>query len=178
MSNIKTKEKGVKMKKIEGITLIALIITIIIMLILVSVTITLAINGGLFDYAGNAAQSTKAAYENESQLGTNSVNINNEEYTSIDDYLESLNREQYGLRSDGNFYVDPAAETNYFGTERIFEGSVYDSNHYRIGEGLSSSAVNGTEVFYDEIIYVSEDGSLDEEAFTPNGEFLFIYYYD
>lgn len=34
------------MKKMRGITLIALIITIIVMLILVGVTVTTAINGG------------------------------------------------------------------------------------------------------------------------------------
>ena len=38
----------------KGITLIALVITIIIMLILVGVTITIAIKGGLFNYAKEA----------------------------------------------------------------------------------------------------------------------------
>ena len=41
----------------KGITLIALVITIIVMLILVGVTISFAINGGLF---GNAQESSKA----------------------------------------------------------------------------------------------------------------------
>ena len=35
----------------KGITLIALVITIIVMLILVAVTISMALNGGLFGYA-------------------------------------------------------------------------------------------------------------------------------
>ncbi len=42
------------LRKNQGITLIALVITIIVMLILVAVTITIAINGGIFDYAKRA----------------------------------------------------------------------------------------------------------------------------
>ena len=46
-------------EKNKGITLIALIITIIVMLILVGVTITVALNGGLFETATKAATETK-----------------------------------------------------------------------------------------------------------------------
>ena len=51
----------------KGITLIALVITIIVMLILVAVTISMAVNGGLFNYAGKAVGETKNAIENESE---------------------------------------------------------------------------------------------------------------
>ena len=47
--------------KEKGITLIALVITIIVMIILVGVTVTIATNGGLFDYAGQASASQRAA---------------------------------------------------------------------------------------------------------------------
>ena len=53
----------------KGITLIALVITIIVMLILVGVTISMAVNGGLFNYAKNAVTDTEAAKQNESHLG-------------------------------------------------------------------------------------------------------------
>lgn len=43
----------------KGITLIALIITIIVMLILVGVTVSVALNGGLFSTAKNAAKQTQ-----------------------------------------------------------------------------------------------------------------------
>jgi len=46
-----------KITKQNGITLIALIITIIVMLILVGVTINVALNGGLFEKANNASNS-------------------------------------------------------------------------------------------------------------------------
>jgi len=47
------------LKKQKGITLIALIITIIVMLILVGVTINVALNGGLFSKASDAAIETE-----------------------------------------------------------------------------------------------------------------------
>ena len=49
------------MKGQKGITLVALIITIIVMLILVAVTISVALNGGLFDKARTARRDTKGA---------------------------------------------------------------------------------------------------------------------
>ena len=49
------------MKGQKGITLVALIITIIVMLILVAVTISVALNGGLFDNARAARKETKIA---------------------------------------------------------------------------------------------------------------------
>ena len=53
------------MKGQKGITLVALIITIIVMLILVGVSISVALNGGLFTKAGTAARQTKQAQVSE-----------------------------------------------------------------------------------------------------------------
>ncbi len=53
-----TKEK---LKAKRGITLIALVITIIVMLILVAATVTVALNGGLFKTAKQAAKDTQIA---------------------------------------------------------------------------------------------------------------------
>jgi len=50
----------------KGITLIALIITIVIMLILAGVTISIVVNGGLFNQAQNAVDQTKEAADKES----------------------------------------------------------------------------------------------------------------
>ena len=57
-----------KGKTQNGITLIALVITIIVMLILVGVTISMAVHGGLFDYAGRAVSETNNALKAEQQL--------------------------------------------------------------------------------------------------------------
>ena len=53
------------MKGQNGITLVALIITIIVMLILVGVSISVAMNGGLFDDARDASRQTKQAQVSE-----------------------------------------------------------------------------------------------------------------
>ena len=54
-----------KINKQNGITLIALIITIIVMLILVAVTINVALNGGLFDKAKTASDGTQRQVDKE-----------------------------------------------------------------------------------------------------------------
>ena len=56
---------GITIDDKKGITLIALIITIIVMLILAAVTINIAVNGGLFGYAGKATSDTVKAKEME-----------------------------------------------------------------------------------------------------------------
>ena len=63
------------MKSKNGITLIALIITIIVMLILVGVTVTTAIKGGLFSSAKQAAKGTTIAREKEQIISAYSTTI-------------------------------------------------------------------------------------------------------
>lgn len=69
------------MKGQKGITLIALVITIIVMLILVGVSVTVALNGGLFDTAKNAVDRTneELVKENELDSGKVTVTIDGEE---------------------------------------------------------------------------------------------------
>lgn len=62
------------MKKDNGITLIALVITIIVMLILVVVTIRIATDGKLFDYAGEAAKKTQKEAGIENELSNGNIN--------------------------------------------------------------------------------------------------------
>ena len=76
-----------KLKTQKGITLIALVITIIVMLILVAVTISMAINGGLFEKAGKATGDTRNAMNAEQQLADGRIQIDGKTYASIDDYL-------------------------------------------------------------------------------------------
>ena len=77
------------MKSNKGITLIALVITIIVMLILVAVTISMAVNGGLFDYAGKAVGETQNALNVEQELSNGRINVGGVWYDSIDDYLNN-----------------------------------------------------------------------------------------
>lgn len=71
------------MRSQKGITLIALVITIIVMLILVAVTITMAINGGLFDYAKQAGELTNGATANEQALANGTVSVSGVTNTDI-----------------------------------------------------------------------------------------------
>ena len=71
----------------SGITLIALVITIIVMLILVAVTISMAVNGGLFEYAGNAVSETQNAIDKEQELANGKITVDGKVYNSIDDYI-------------------------------------------------------------------------------------------
>lgn len=72
----------------KGITLIALVITIIVMLILVAVTITMAINGGLFEKAGEASRKTNEAKTQEQEIGTGNVTVKGvEQHTDINNIV-------------------------------------------------------------------------------------------
>ena len=77
-----------KVKTQNGITLIALVITIIVMLILVGVTISMAVNGGLFDYAGKAVGETKNVLNAEQELANGKIQVDGKWYASINDYLK------------------------------------------------------------------------------------------
>ena len=70
----------------RGITLVALIITIIIMLLLLGASITIAINGGLFDVAKRAAKGTEEAKRKEQELASGRVKIDGIWYDSLEDY--------------------------------------------------------------------------------------------
>ncbi len=65
------------MKTQKGITLIALIITIIVMLILVGVSVSIALNSGLFKAAQGGAKNTAAERINETQLSTGWITVIN-----------------------------------------------------------------------------------------------------
>ncbi|MGN1310276.1 MAG: SUMF1/EgtB/PvdO family nonheme iron enzyme [Clostridia bacterium] len=88
--NKKKMRVGAQIKAQKGITLIALIITIIVMLILVGVTITVAVNGGLFEYAGRAGKETNEAITEEKMLAEGKIKIDGFWYDSMDDYLNGI----------------------------------------------------------------------------------------
>ncbi len=73
------------MKEQKGITLVALVITIIVMLILVGVSITVALNGGLFTNAKDAANNTAEARNAELNLSNGKVTVNGE-VKNVSDY--------------------------------------------------------------------------------------------
>ena len=76
----------------NGITLIALIITVIVMLILVGVTITVALNGGLFETANKAATETQKESERErlTEIALANYNVSEGKITSADDLASKI----------------------------------------------------------------------------------------
>ena len=116
-----------KLNKQKGITLIALVITIIVMLILVAVTISMAINGGLFEKAGKATGDTKNAMNAEQALANGQITIGGITYASIDDYLA------------GN----PLAEHNWTRTGDTFTCSHCNAT-YEMGQVVNYTAKGKT----------------------------------
>ena len=100
------------MKTQKGITLIALIITIIVMLILVGVSVSVALNTGLFKTAQGVSKNTQLARNEEIELSNGAVNIGDgKTYESIDKYIESLKGE------DGIKLAEIATHKLYFDNE-------------------------------------------------------------
>ena len=109
------------MRKNEGITLIALIITIIVMLILVAVTINMAVNEGLFGYAGNAARETKV----EKQKEENWTNL--EDNMSTDDLIEKYSKSESITDLTGTTWRFNNHITYNNGFRFTINGSVFDT---------------------------------------------------
>ncbi|MBO5413978.1 MAG: Hint domain-containing protein [Clostridia bacterium] len=85
----------------KGITLIAIIITIIVMLILVATTINLAINGGLFEKAGQAVREMQNAINYEQELANGRIKADGIWYDSVSDYIKGIPSEnQNGVGED------------------------------------------------------------------------------
>ena len=72
------------MKSEKGITLVALVITIIVMLILVAVSVTFAVQSGLFEKADKATENWKAAEQEEADAD---VTVDGKD---IDTYVSEL----------------------------------------------------------------------------------------
>ena len=84
------------MKNNKGITLIALIITIIVMLILAAVSITMAVNGGLFGYAKQASEETEREKKNELRYASLGDNMTYEDLILKYSVLPTLTVTMYG----------------------------------------------------------------------------------
>ena len=76
------------MKTQKGITLIALIITIIVMLILVGVSVSVALNTGLFKTAQGAAKNTETEKVKEVEISEGKITIDGKPYNSLEDYTK------------------------------------------------------------------------------------------
>ena len=90
MKYTKEKAKKYNCQKQKGITLIALIITVIVMMILVGVSVSVAIQGGLFEKATTAATEIEkqAIYEDIISL----MEINNNGEINVEDTFDAVQK--------------------------------------------------------------------------------------
>ena len=136
-----------ELKNKKGITLIALVITIIVMLILVAVTISMAINGGLFDYAGKATGDTKNEINKEQELANGRIKIDGIWYDSIDDYLNNKPSADQGTVGEGTeeegmpTYATAPKDAQGF----LTKNATYESDGYTatVPKGFKISEVEG-----------------------------------
>ena len=113
------------LKKNQGITLIALVITIIVMLILVAVTITMAVNGGLFGYARNASVETKQRRDEELEIANIESGKSADELVNY--FTNRINFTICYLKTGGNITITYTAEKGMKWRE-WFQTSYYHSN--------------------------------------------------
>ena len=154
----------------KGITLIALVITIIVMLILVGVTISMAVNGGLFDYAGKAVGETKNVLNAEQELANGGIEVDGQWYNSIDEYL---NKDKVQTISKTESYVGYYADVDGDGT---VDGVIYADLAIGVESEVSgySYAYNAlpTEELKDYYVSGTHDGDFEngKEVLTAIGE--------
>ena len=123
------------MRRDKGITLVALIITIVVMLILVAVSLNILVNSNLIGHAEKTGDAYAGAIKNEEKLGNDGITINDKEYASIDDYIESRKPLPEGA---GKKFTETKEYTDGTKTAVIPGGFTVSGirNETRIDEGL------------------------------------------
>ena len=156
-----------KEKKNKGITLIALVITIIVMLILVAVTIQIAVNGGLFEYAGRATGDTKNEIEAEQQLANGRVKITGIWYDSIDDYINGIVSEDQPSPKD-NVKDEHPGELEVIGTD------TYEINSIEDLVALAYSVNKGETTYLGKTIELGKNLDFENDVSYANPETKYI----
>ncbi len=168
------------MKKENGITLIALIITIIVMLILVAVTINVALNGGLFSKASNATLQTEVRQIQE-ELTMKRAEMIAENYGAEPNYnitLSSLNisenlKEKYDsklvIRNGTLYYREGIPEND---KENFMKLGILEEPEDQSWHGITNITVGTLYTSYDETkkVRFNSDGSLYQYNVIENGD--------
>ena len=179
---MKNKSKKIKMlkKQVQGITLIALVVTVIVLLILAGVAINLTVgDNGLFRRAQNAADTYQEASEREAiELAVAGMQIGSMQETGMTKTeLENSLKDQFGDKAsvedneDGSFLVTIGESQYYVGED----GEIIESSNM-----LEISSVEGLKTFRDDVnsgnsyegkyVYLTNDITLDSsEEWEPIG---------
>ena len=179
-----------KFTKNQGITLIALIITIIVMLILVAVTINVALNGGLFTRAKEAAFKTeiqqiqeqislkKAEQAADNEInGTTGYNITLDNI-GISTELKNKYRNKLSVSSTGDLQYDPdnctAEEIAYLTSIGAKSGTASTSNKLEFdmkslaGDNVPSYIKIAKQVFDDGVYSYYLEATIDGDEIAAN----------
>ena len=164
------------MKNKNGITLIALIITIIVMLILVGVTVTVAINGGLFEKTKEGAKGTTIERVKEQitvDIATKIADKKGEKITKND--FKQIVEPKYGtidesgenlILKDKNYTVPLTEIWNDFDGLKI--------NDY----GYYENCIYGTEIYKKYRQYFTEEQQKELDQYLPDFETKIYYAYN
>ena len=167
------------MKNNKGITLIALVITIIVMLILVGVTISMAVNGGLFNKAGEAVGKTENEIEAEKDIAYGGIEVNGVKYDTVEDYMNRI--PSTGVRIElgktgtrvtnvpvptGFTHTEGTIDTGYViqdGDGNEFVWVPVDKNQKITIEVESKEDIDKLEIYdpYGDLIWEVEDGDIE-----------------
>ena len=163
----------------QGITLIALIITIIVMLILVAVTISMAINGGVFEKAGEAVSDTQDAINREQTLANGQITVDGKVYNSIDDYLagreavfsyEETAKDENGLLKANATYTSGDYTAVVPKGFKIIEGL---NGTTTIADGLVIQDVSGNEFVWIPVTYTATNTDDDDNGYDDGFDAVF-----
>lgn len=165
-NNIK-KNKNMLNNK-NGITLIALVITIIVMLILVGVTINMAVNGGLFGYAGKATSDTEKAKQDELKIAEGGIEVDGKKYDSPNDYISGY---ESGVEKFSKIYTETLEYTDKNGDSAIIPKGFavgLDEDINKIANGLVIQDESGNQFVWVPVNYTktgNEDSHGLDEGF-------------
>ena len=167
-------------KQVQGITLIALVVTVIVLLILAGVALNLTVgDNGLFKRAQNATDTWQEASEREAiELAVAGMQIGSMQETGMTKTeLENSLKEQFGDEAsvedneDGSFLVTIGENQYYLGED----GEIIDSsNMVKISTAEELKAfrddVNSGNTYEGKYVYLANDITLDiNEEWEPIG---------
>ncbi len=134
------KGRGIlKMRKENGITLVALIITIVVMLILVAVSINILVNSNLIGHAEKTGDAYAGAIKNEEKLGNDGITVNGKRYANVEDVAKGKvliesnipggtkvdENKEYAIKGETRTAVIPAGFTvSGIDSERTIDGGL------------------------------------------------------
>ena len=158
-------------KKQTGITLIALIITIIVMLILVAVSVTVAINGGLFNKTKQAAEEMEIGAEKDILSAAALMAYNHEtDYIDLEALKTSLEVEGWTVETENGETVYRSPSNKKYTVGQNFEvayiGDVVEESVKHLEDDNNPLTIGAIEDLVDLSIAVNEGTTYEGETIT------------